>query len=390
LESCDALVIGGGPAGSSTAWALRRAGADVLVLDRMRFPRDKLCAGWVTPQAVAALELDLADYAATRTLQPVRGLRASLIGEPQVETRFDEVVSYGVRRCEFDYYLLVRSRARVRTGALERLERTDGGWLVNGAIRTPLVVGAGGHFCPVARALGAGSGERPVVAAQEVELPLSEGEQRRSPVRPDVPELFFCRDLEGYGWLFRKGTYLNVGFGRRDPRAFPAQMSGFRRFLRDSGRAPESLPERWPGHSYLVYEGEGRKIVDDGVLLVGDAAGLAYAASGEGIGPAIESGLLAARVVLGAAGGYRREALAPYRAALEGRFGRRRKHDALRLVPAPVRSWLGARVLASSGLNKRLVVERLFLHRNLPPLAAAPPRSFESTDRRPSAARAVL
>jgi hypothetical protein len=47
-------------------------------------------------------------------------------------------------------------------------------------------------------------------------------------------------------------------------------------------------------------------------------------------------------------------------------------------------------VLASSGLNKRLVVERLFLHRNLPPLAAAPPRSFESTDRRPSAARAVL
>jgi flavin-dependent dehydrogenase len=390
LESCDALVIGGGPAGSSTAWALRRAGADVLVLDRKRFPRDKLCAGWVTPQAVAALELDLADYAAARTLQPVRGLRASLIGEPQVETRFDEVVSYGVRRCEFDHYLLARSGARVRTAALEHLERTDGGWLVNGGIRTPLVVGAGGHFCPVARWLGAGAGERPVVAAQEVELPLSEDDQRRSPVRPDTPELFFCRDLEGYGWLFRKGGFLNVGFGRRDPRAFPAQLRGFRRFLGESGRVPAGLPERWPGHSYLVYEGEGRRIVDDGVLLVGDAAGLAYAASGEGIGPAIESGLMAARVVLGAAGRYGREALAPYRSALEGRLGRRRKHDVLRLVPGPVRSWLGARVLASPGLNKSLVVERLFLHRDLPPLAPAEPRSFASADRRPPAARAVL
>ena len=74
MERCDVLIVGGGPAGSSAAWALRDAGLDVVVLDRREFPRDKTCAGWVTPQVVESLELDLADYArGGRTLQPLHG-----------------------------------------------------------------------------------------------------------------------------------------------------------------------------------------------------------------------------------------------------------------------------------------------------------------------------
>src|ERR1700689_5042310 len=62
MRKCDVLIVGGGPAGSTAAWKLRRAGADVLVLDRERFPRLKLCAGWITPEVVRELELDLASY----------------------------------------------------------------------------------------------------------------------------------------------------------------------------------------------------------------------------------------------------------------------------------------------------------------------------------------
>ena len=51
-ESCDVLIVGGGPAGSSCARQLRRAGLDVLILDKSEFPRDKVCAGWITPQVV--------------------------------------------------------------------------------------------------------------------------------------------------------------------------------------------------------------------------------------------------------------------------------------------------------------------------------------------------
>ena len=62
MRHCDVLIVGGGPAGSTAAWQLRRAGADVLVLDRERFPRTKLCAGWITPEVVRDLSLDLASY----------------------------------------------------------------------------------------------------------------------------------------------------------------------------------------------------------------------------------------------------------------------------------------------------------------------------------------
>ncbi|MGH8709796.1 MAG: FAD-dependent oxidoreductase, partial [Burkholderiales bacterium] len=48
-DSCDVLIVGGGPAGSTCAWQLVRASFDVLVLDKHTFPRDKVCAGWITP-----------------------------------------------------------------------------------------------------------------------------------------------------------------------------------------------------------------------------------------------------------------------------------------------------------------------------------------------------
>ena len=58
MRTVDTIIVGGGPAGSSCAWGLRRRGIDCLVLDRAAFPRLKLCAGWITPEAVRDLELE--------------------------------------------------------------------------------------------------------------------------------------------------------------------------------------------------------------------------------------------------------------------------------------------------------------------------------------------
>ena len=49
MKQVDVLIVGGGPAGSTLAWALRDSGLDVTILDKQTFPRDKVCAGWVTP-----------------------------------------------------------------------------------------------------------------------------------------------------------------------------------------------------------------------------------------------------------------------------------------------------------------------------------------------------
>ena len=62
MERCDVVVVGGGPAGSSCARTLHDAGLGVIVLDRAVFLRDKVCAGWITPQAIDELDLDPADY----------------------------------------------------------------------------------------------------------------------------------------------------------------------------------------------------------------------------------------------------------------------------------------------------------------------------------------
>jgi len=163
-ERCDVLVVGGGPAGSSCAWKLVQAGLDVLVLDKQVFPRDKVCAGWVTPPVMDTLHLDLEDYRRARVLQPISGFRTGLIDGPPVVTGYGRTVSYGIRRCEFDHYLLGRCGADVRTGTAVRSLRRDGAdWIVNETYRAPIVVGAGGHFCPVAKAVAGTRAPEPVV-----------------------------------------------------------------------------------------------------------------------------------------------------------------------------------------------------------------------------------
>ena len=58
MEYHDVIIVGGGPAGSSAARQLVDGGYDCLVLDREQFPREKLCAGWITPEVVGPFKGD--------------------------------------------------------------------------------------------------------------------------------------------------------------------------------------------------------------------------------------------------------------------------------------------------------------------------------------------
>jgi flavin-dependent dehydrogenase len=365
MQRCDVLIVGGGPAGSTCAWRLARAGLDVVVLDRARFPRDKVCAGWITPAVVDALALDLRAYAAERTLQPFTGFRTGLLPRSTRLTAFGRTVSYGIRRCEFDAYLLQRARARVLAGEpLVDLRREGGGWIVNQKVWAPVIVGAGGHFCPVARRLNAAvAPEEDVVVAQETEFRLSDEDASSCPVEPTAPELYFWKDLLGYGWCVRKGAYLNVGAGRLARSQFPAAVREFVAMLDARGIAPVGMPRVWKGHAYLLDRTARRRLYDDAALLVGDAAGLALAPSGEGILAAVESGLIAADTLLHATGRYGRDHLACYAARIEQRFGARAKPGA---HPSPIPGWLvtaAARaVFGSRRLTRRLILEDAMLH----------------------------
>jgi flavin-dependent dehydrogenase len=366
MDSCDVLIVGGGPAGSSCAWKLRNSGLDVAILDKQVFPRDKVCGGWITPAVLAELEINPADYAHGRVLQPITGFRTGCIAGASVLTDYGLPVSYGIRRREFDEYLLQRSGARFIQGVpLASLERCAAGWMANGNIQARLLVGAGGHFCPVARLTGAKPKGEAAVVAQEAEFAMDEQQQRGCSVQRDTPELYFCTDLKGYGWCFRKENFLNVGLGRMDQHQLSAHVAGFLNFLKSAGRLSFDVPCRMLGHAYLLYGAATRNVVDDGLLLIGDAAGLAYSQSGEGIRPAIESGLLAAKTILTAEGKYSRERLESYRALIARRFGGSGKDWATSLgrhLPARLINLFGQRLLGVRWFAREVVLNRWFLH----------------------------
>ncbi len=372
METCTVLIVGGGPAGSTCARRLVAQGVDVIVLDKATFPRDKVCAGWITPAIVQSLQLDPVDYAQGRVWQPFTQFKTGLIGRTPTLTDYGRTVSYGIRRCEFDAYLLNRCGARLRLGeAFRSMEPEGDTWVINGCYRAKLVVGAGGHFCPVARIVAPrfdNDGD-PVVLAQEVEFLLPEAQRATCPVRGECPELYFCPDLAGYGWIVRKGDYLNIGLGREGERHLSTQLEAFLADLRRQARLTVEIPQPFKGHAYRLRRYAPTLELPPRVMLIGDAWGLAYPQSGEGIRPAIESGWLAADVIRDAQGDFSQ----PLARNLEAQCHRRFGIGAKRSVWAgawskPLRHWAAARLMQSRWFHRRVLLDRWFLHAQQPAL----------------------
>lgn len=364
VERFDVLVVGGGPAGSTLAYELSGSGLKIAIMDKQDFPRQKVCAGWVTPAVIQELNIDLEDYANGRELQAIHGFRISQLGQKQVPSHYPgEPVSYGIRRIEFDDYLLRRSGAELMLHqAFEKMDKTPQGWCVNGAIEAKLVIGAGGHFCPVARTIGSKGVSELAVTAQEIEFKMNTVQMAECTIEKDIPELFFTPDLKGYGWVFRKGDYLNIGLGREDRHKLSSHVTRFCQYLKKQGKIPQDTPEKMPGHAYLLYHHAVRDMVKDHVLLIGDAAGLAHPKSGEGIRPAVESALLAARVVRHCGGDYQAPRLQLYNELIERRFGPRQPGpDLMERLPLPLRQVFARQLMKTRWFTKNVVADKWFL-----------------------------
>jgi flavin-dependent dehydrogenase len=207
------------------------------------------------------------------------------------------VRQFSIRRIEFDTWLLKRCGAPVLRHGVRRIVR-DGEWYVlDDQFRCRYLIGAGGTNCPVKRSLF-GEDRGALILTQEIEF-------ETPPTSPACDLLYPFGGFLGYAWCVPKKGAVNVGFGGfggqfRHP--LKSYWAGFVRGLRDAGLLAVEPPSP-AGYSY--YLGDRRKPVRNGnAFIVGDAAGLATVDLGEGIGPAVESGLSAAREILGA-GTYR-------------------------------------------------------------------------------------
>ena len=210
-----------------------------------------------------------------------------------------------------------------------------------------------------------------VVAAQEIEFEMTPAQLGQCSVVAAVPELYFCEDLKGYGWVVRKDNFLNIGLGREDNHKLAEHVARFRQLLIHQGKIPADTPEKFHGHAYLLYPHAKRSLLQDGVLIIGDAAGLAYPQSGEGIRPAVESALLAAQVIKLVNGNYSQQSLSSYPQKLAARFGQREKVDATDYLPQWFKQSLAGTLLGTDWFVRKVVVNRWFLHSEQAPLASS-------------------
>jgi menaquinone-9 beta-reductase len=292
VQTCDVVIVGGGPAGSSAAHRLRRGGADVLVLDRERFPRLKLCAGWITPEAVEDLGFDAASYphrflTFERLHVHVKGLNLRV-----------GCVQHSIRRWELDAWLLERSGAAVEQHTVRQIRRENGGYVIDDEYRCKYLIGAGGTSCPVYRILFRDANPR----CRELQMVTFEHEIPYDWKDPDCHLWFFEGGLPGYSWYVPKEDgWLNIGVGGvayrmksrgRDIKGHWAEFTA--KLARTLVPGASYDPA---GHSYYL-RGQVDVVRIDNAFLTGDSAGLATRDLGEGIGPAIRSGHRAADSIL--------------------------------------------------------------------------------------------
>jgi len=164
----DVVVVGAGPAGSATALLLARAGAKVLMLDRARFPREKPCSEYLSPESTRVLaRLGVLDAVAAAAPARLTGMKVVAPSGAAVVGRFENF-SYALPRTRFDTILRDAAEAAgadVREGVkVEELTYADGA--VAGVVarhaasgtlhayRARVVVGADGLRSIVARRLG--------------------------------------------------------------------------------------------------------------------------------------------------------------------------------------------------------------------------------------------
>jgi hypothetical protein len=159
-----------------------------------------------------------------------------------------------------------------------------------------------------------------------------------------------------------------------------SHMRDFCTFLDGRGYLAPGIGINFQGHAYRLYQRQGgRTCVGDGVLLIGDAAGLAQPLSGEGILAAIESGLLASDAILEANGDYGQNRLEMYNERLSGRFGGSGREIPSSPLLSGLMRFLGARLLSSKWFCRNIVLDRWFLHESQRALYAAP--NQEEADR---------
>lgn len=325
----DLIIVGGGPAGATAGLYAHRAGLRALVLEKERFPRDKICGDAISGKSVAILH-DLGLLEKVRQL-PGAVLGSVLFGSPShtdlavdlkrydyVDRLTNQVIPmecFVIRRHIFDHFLFTEMRAagvEAEEGFQVKELLYDSGAVVgvrgragNGEIaeyRAPLVLGCDGFNSIVSRQAGLYKHEsRHWLVALRCYYENVAG-------MDDQIELHYLREVEpGYFWIFPlENGYANVGIGMVH-KFLKKRRVDLKQALADVVSSPafrdrfaDARPLEEPVGWNLPAGSKRRTVHADGVMLLGDAASLIDPFTGEGIGNALYSARTAVETAVAA------------------------------------------------------------------------------------------
>jgi menaquinone-9 beta-reductase len=330
-------IVGAGPAGSSAATFLARQGARVTLLERHRFPRDKVCGDGCTPRTVWMLERLGLEPLPSSEASPVDSVYLASPGGRVLDAKIPAHI-FGGRSCVVPRLVLderlvrhaVRAGAELREGTkVEGLECNPQGvsLLLRGGerLRADVVLGCDGYPSVVRQALGA-----PAFPDNHSAYAVRAYYEGVSLSRPSAIALFWEEELlPAYGWIFPlPGGRANVGIGLQTDKL--ASASGklpalLERFCASPRAAAELKGARRMGRVVghpIPFGSYARHLVFDRALLLGDSAGFVNPLTGEGIEFALESGQFAAQALAEAEaqGDFSARGLAGYARRCEERF----------------------------------------------------------------------
>ena len=313
METADVAVVGGGPAGAAAAIELTRAGRSVVLIDKARFPRDKICGDGLTVGALRLLERLGLDPVTVPSWRPAADVVVRSPAGHEATFRLPSGAgTYAVvaRRKELDAALLDRARAEgakvhdghAVVGAVERADRVELDVEGLGIVQARYAIGADGMWSPLRKLLGVSTdgyrGEWHAFRQYFAHV---------GPLAASRLSVWFEPDLlPGYAWSFPLADgHANVGFGIQRDGDNLARIRGMKelwpallqrphiRAALGPGAVPESPHRSWPIPARVAAV----RLTTGRTLFVGDAAAATDALTGEGIGQALLTGVLSAEAI---------------------------------------------------------------------------------------------
>lgn len=300
-------MVGAGPSGCAAAYYLASHGVKTLIVEKERLPRYKPCGGGVTLRAARLLPFDLSPVIERYIFGSEFSCR---LGLPFTKT-WEQPISYMTMRDRLDHFLCQKALdagAELLEGAAVHTIEEEVG--VSRHVGTPVRVVAGDHRLEAQFLIGsdgaAGLTSKFVGAARHywrdiaIELEVVPSDPAIMDQYEDRVSLDVGTVPGGYAWIFPKGDHLSIGVGgpKRYSKSLPSYLARFLTARKIHSyktilRRGYTLPMRRA--DCAVHRGR--------IILAGDAAGLVDPFSGEGIYPAIKSGLIAGEVLLDTLGG---------------------------------------------------------------------------------------